>query len=57
MGPNHSHAKKGSWLDQREFEADQSSNWLDLYRRHLSWIKSTDQADDESMLNDLASEM
>jgi hypothetical protein len=57
MGPKKTHAPKSSWLDKLDSEPDQSSSWLDLYRRHLSWIKSSVEEDDESMLNDLASEM
>jgi hypothetical protein len=57
MGPKKSHTEKGSWLNTRDYEIDQSSSWLDIYRKHLTWIKSTDEDDDENLVKDLASEM
>ncbi len=58
MGPKHTHFNPHeSWLDRLDFEPDQNSNWLDLYRRHLTWIKSSEKEDDENLMKDLASEM
>jgi hypothetical protein len=58
MGPKHNrNTPNQSWLDKLDFEPDQSSSWLDLYRRHLSWIKSSEKEDDENLMKDLASEM
>jgi hypothetical protein len=57
MGPKKSHTEKASWLNTRDYEIDQSSSWLDIYRKHLTWIKSSDEDDDENLVKDLASEM
>lgn len=57
MGPKKTHTQKSSWLDKLDFEPDQSSNWLDLYRRHLSWIKSSDHLEEDNLLKDIAAEM
>lgn len=56
VAPNQTNTPDGSWLDTFDFKGDQHSSWLDLYRRNLSWIKSSGKDDDET-INDLASEV
>ena len=57
MGPKQTRTPNRSWLDKLDFEMDQSTSWLDLYRKHLAWIKSADKEDDENIMKDFASEM
>jgi hypothetical protein len=46
-----------SWTNRKEMEVDQTSDWLSLYRKNLSWIKSSNTEEDDNLLKELVSEL
>ena len=53
-----SQAHTNSWVDQFEAELNLKPGWLENYRKHLSWIRTSksDHEEDE-ILKDLATEL
>jgi hypothetical protein len=57
MRPKKTNTSKDSWYDQFSQEEDQNSSWLDVYRKHLTWIRTSDLDENDSIRNDFASEL
>ncbi len=57
MRPKKTNKIEGSWYNQFNPDVDQANEWLDVYRRHLSWIRSSENDELENLLKDYASEL
>ncbi|MEI2694007.1 MAG: hypothetical protein V9E90_02970 [Saprospiraceae bacterium] len=50
-------AHTDSWVDQFESDLNLKPGWLENYRKHLSWIKTSKLDQEDEILKDLATEL